>query len=130
MVITKTLKEYVNETIRKKLEEKNQEIWKEKYDIYETIRDELEAIEAKATEKCIKIMEEKGLVPKEFGYFPYHGNVGYPSPLPHYKDHRVPHGIIYDVSQEVLLKLELDEVPKNQVIDFVNNYDVSKYFTK
>lgn len=127
MVISKNLKEFVDTTIHKKLEEENKEIWEKKCIVFGTIRDELDAIQAKAMDKCVKILEEKGLIPEDFGYFPYRGNCGWPKPLP-YRRERIGYSVERNIIQEILLKLELDEIPKNQVIDFVNNYDISKYF--
>ena len=129
MVISKNLKEFVDTTIHKKLEEANKEIWEKKHKVFDTIRDELNAIQAKAMDKCVKILEEKGLAPEDFGYFLYQGGCRWPDPLT-YRRERIGYSFEHDVIQEILLKIELDEVPKNQVIDFVNNYDVSKYFEK
>ncbi|MDT3388645.1 MAG: hypothetical protein LIR46_12935 [Bacteroidota bacterium] len=127
MVISKNLKEFVSTTIHKKVEEVDKEIWEKKKKVFDTIRDELNAIQEKAMDKCIKIFEEKGLAPEDFGYFPYHEGCRWPEKFPSI---RARYSFEHDIIQEILIKFELDEVPKNQVIDFVNNYDVSKYFEK
>lgn len=128
MVISKNLRSYVEQTINTKMREANQEMWKKKREKFDTIRDELDAIQAKAMEKCIKIIEEKGLIPEDFGYHPY-GEGGFPTPLlrNRYYD-RVNYRDEQAVVQEILLKIELEEIPKKEVMDFVNNYDVSKFF--
>jgi len=127
MVISKNLKEFVDTTIHKKVEEVNNEIWEKKKKTFDTIRDELNTIQKKAMDKCIKILEEKGLAPEDFGYFPYNEGCRWQETFPTI---RARYSFEHDIIQEILLKLEFDEVPKNQVIDFVNNYDVSKYFEK
>lgn len=129
MVISKNLKEYVERTIHNKFSNANAEIWEKKQKIFNTIRDELNSIQAKAVDKCIKIIEEKGLTPEDFGYHSY-GDGGFPIALPYRRGLHVNHLDVQNCVQEILLKIELDEIPKNEVKDYIDNYDVSKYLEK
>ena len=127
MVISKNLKEYAERIIQDKIRKIADDDWERKTAIFNSVKDELDAIEAKALDKCIKILEEKGLEPEDFDYR-LHGECGFPRRgLNYARINRVSYSRINNIVQEVLLKIELDEIPKNEIQSYIENYDVSKY---
>ena len=134
MTISKNLREFVEKTVNDKLTEAELKHRDQANQIYEEIRDNLFDILREATEKCRKILISKGLNPEEFGYYndrispPSMGFVGYP---PRSSGR---HGYYYkiadDVIHDILLRIELDTIPKSEIIDYVNSYDVESIYEK
>ena len=109
MVITKT--------INRRLEE----IQKEDDKILQKIRPKIDKINEDARMKCRELLEKEGLDPDKYGF----SETSYCYPvLPLSRGRYTYCRNRNDIISDILLKIELDEIPKKEVKSYVDNYEI------
>ena len=121
MVITKTIKEYVERTIGDKINKKVDEIRRIDEKKLHKIQPQVDKINEDARLKICKLLEKEGLNPHEYGY----GETNYypHSPILRSQCYYSPKNR-FDIINSILLKIELDEIPRKEVKNFVDNYEI------
>ena len=134
MKITKVIREYAEQVIGEKYNNLVDAELIKRADAFEKLSPQLDKIESEAREKCRKIIASKGLVPEEFGYCEYSTRVARHNPY-RFRGHTVQRsrnrsGVYLDenaksIVRRCLAQIELGAVPKNDVMSFIDNYEVS-----
>lgn len=134
MKITKVIREYAEQVIGEKYNNLVNAEFTKMSDAFEKISPQLDKIESEAREKCRKLIVSKGLVPEEFGYYKYTTSVTHPNPYRYgkrmVKSSRNRSGVYLDdnaksIVRRCLAQIELGAVPKNDVLSFIDNYEVT-----
>ncbi len=122
MVITKTIREYVERVANDKINRKLDEIRQKDETILRKIQPQIDKINEDARLKCRKVLEKEGLNPDDYGY----GDTNCYSPilLPRNRGRYIHFRNRNDIIGDILLKIELDEIPKKEVKAFVDDYDI------
>ena len=123
MNISKTLREYIEETIKEKVRNKTSKLWEQRNKEFDKIRPKLDKLYEDYLYQSRKLIEEAGLNPNDYGY----SEGSYATRLPQYAMPYIGprHGDVYKNTQDILLRIELDEIPKKEIKNFVDNYDVT-----
>lgn len=134
MKITKVIREYAEQVIGEKYYNLVDTELTKRADAFEKISPQLDKIESEAREKCRKLIVSKGLVPEEFGYHTYSTRVARPNPY-RFGGRMAQHsrnrsGVYLDenaksIVRRCLAQIELGTVPKSDVLDFIDNYEVT-----
>lgn len=122
MVVSKTLREYIQETVERKLREKNQaerELEKAKF---EKVRPELDKLTVEHVEKARKILTDAGMDPDQYGYS--EANSYALNSLRPLRYVGISNKCVNDYVKDIILRIELDEIPKNCVRAYIRDYKI------
>ena len=121
MNVSKNLREYIEETIHRKMEEYQTEKNRIKREKYDALLPELTRIECECLDKCRKVFTDAGLDPDEYGYGETATLFLHPQQL---YFNGVRYSKVAEIVRDITLKIELDEIPKNEVRNYINNYEI------
>ena len=133
MRITKVIREYAEQVIGEKYNNLVEAELTKTFDAFEKLSPQLDKIESEAHEKCRKLIASKGLVPEEFGYYKYSPRVPRHNPYRFngrmIQRSRNRSGVYLDdnaknIVRRCLAQIELGAIPKNDVMSFIDNYEV------
>lgn len=127
MVVSKTLKEYIYKTVHEKVVKKCQEKGKKEREIMDKISPMINEICEEARKKGANILEENGLDPYDYGFGEVYATTpGYANrpPVFYRRNSSVGYRYEQEIADEIILRIELGGIPKNEIMDYVNNYEI------
>ena len=127
MTITKAIRDYATMVIRKKYFEMERKLAEEENQKFQKLDPKIRAILIKA-ENQINDLLKKNDVLKSIQLVTIHGNmVGIRSFSRHYNSEQ---RRLDDVIKEVLVSIELDQIPRNEVKAYIDNYEIDLHLTE
>jgi len=128
MVVSKTLKEHICKTVHEKVVKKCQEKGKKEREIMDKISPMINKICEEARKKGADILEKNGLDPYDYGFGEIYAATptcyANRPPVLYRRNSSVGYQYEQEIANEIILKIELEEIPKNQIMDYVNNYEI------
>lgn len=120
MNVSRTLREYIETTVTDKVTKKQAKIHQEKDERFKKIIPQIDKLISECLQKTYEIIEGAGLDPEEYNYAEsriYRPRI-FPYPGPKRSD-------IRKNVNDIVLKIELEMVPKDKIMEYIDTYDVT-----